>query len=81
MKKEEEDFIEEREKKGFDHVWDRLPHISAYQFWITTFPSVASLVGGFLSIYPVFAQYKVPINGFAFKNWVVATLSMPERTW
>ena len=58
-KKEENKLIEEREKKGFDRVWDRLPHISWYQFRITTLPSVASLVGGFMSIYPVFAQFKV----------------------
>ncbi|CBY43176.1 unnamed protein product [Oikopleura dioica] len=58
MKKEEEQFV--KEKKGFDHVWERLPHISFYQFWITTFPSVSSLMGGFMSIYPVFAQYKPP---------------------
>ncbi|CBY40770.1 unnamed protein product, partial [Oikopleura dioica] len=60
MKKEEEKFVKEKEKKGFDHVWERLPHISFYQFWITTFPSVSSLMGGFMSIYPVFAQYKPP---------------------
>ena len=59
-KKEENQLIEEQqEKKGFDRVWDRLPHISWYQFRITTLPSVASLVGGFMSIYPVFAQFKV----------------------
>jgi len=62
MKKEEEQFV--KEKKGFDHVWERLPHISFYQFWITTFPSVSSLMGGFMSIYPVFAQYKVQIRRF-----------------
>ncbi|CAG5081482.1 Oidioi.mRNA.OKI2018_I69.PAR.g9888.t1.cds [Oikopleura dioica] len=47
-------------KSGFDLVWDRLPHLSWYQFRITAVGGVASLAGGFMSMYPVFAQYTPP---------------------
>ena len=44
------------EKRGFDLVWDYLPHISGYQLRITGMAGYAAIVGGFMAIYPVFAQ-------------------------
>ena len=49
-----------KDKFGLDYLWERLPHISFYQLRITGMASYASVLGGFLAIYPVFAQYTPP---------------------
>ena len=49
------------EKRGFDLVWDFLPHISGYQLRITGMAGYAAIVGGFMAIYPVFAQEMISI--------------------
>jgi OCT family organic cation transporter-like MFS transporter 4/5 len=65
MKKEKHDtenlsIISSKGKFGLDYLWEKLPHISAYQLRITGMASYASVLGGFLAIYPVFAQYTPP---------------------
>ena len=67
-----------KDKFGLDYLWERLPHISFYQLRITGMASYASVLGGFLAIYPVFAQYTPPyrcetvfdnIEEFSWLSW------------
>ena len=47
---------------SFDDIWDRLPHISAYQVRLLICVGYVGFIGGFMAIYPVFAQFKPDIR-------------------
>ena len=53
-------FLDADELTGFDKIWTELPHISAYQVRISGVAGYLAIMGGFMAIYPVFAQYKPP---------------------
>ena len=53
-------FISLKEKRGIDYLWEKFPHISLYQMRITGMARYSAILGGFMSMYPVFAQYTPP---------------------
>ena len=46
---ENDDFV----SKGFDKIWEILPHGSVYQFRIVAFAGYCAFTSGFMSMYPV----------------------------
>ena len=54
------DFLDDDEPTGFDKIWTELPHISVYQLRIFGVAGYIAMMGGFMAMYPVFAQYKPP---------------------
>ena len=47
---------------AFDEIWQKLPHISAYQVRLLVLVGYVGIIGGFMAIYPVFAQFKPDIR-------------------
>ena len=47
---------------SFDDIWTKLPHISAYQVRLLICVGYVGFIGGFMAIYPVFAQFKPDIR-------------------
>ena len=48
--------------KGFDWVWNVLPPISWYHFFIVTIAGYCGTIDGYSAVYPVFAQFKQPVR-------------------
>ena len=47
---------------SFDSIWEKIPHISCYQFRLLILVGLMGFQGAFMAIYPVFAQYKPPVR-------------------
>ena len=47
---------------AFDSIWEKIPHISCYQWKLLILVGMMGFQGAFMAIYPVFAQYKPPVR-------------------
>ena len=47
---------------AFDSIWEKIPHISCYQWRLLILVGMMGFQGAFMAIYPVFAQYKPPVR-------------------
>lgn len=50
----------EKDLKGFNIVWSKLPHISWYQLRLSILGGYCCFISGLWATYPNFAQYKPP---------------------
>ncbi|CAG5108274.1 Oidioi.mRNA.OKI2018_I69.chr1.g3718.t1.cds [Oikopleura dioica] len=78
LEEEKAQLISAKEKRGIDYLWEKLPHFSWYQLRITAMAGYSAVIGGFMAVYPVFAQLKPPHrcqteldkrDGFSWLSW------------